>query len=204
MSDAFDPNDEPETEEQADAYINWCADNFMRLSQGAARTNRTAVRCAHWLLVVSVAQLHLDDEVQGDDREALMEQLAMYQQLARALERQRQHFAIERLIALRSSLDCWRPTGDWAGHLLAAAKCAVGALMLIELHLLIDLWELECPDVWAQIQSGGDYLGAINIADDLSFADFAVTRDEGVTSKFTWQRANNIVRHVGMGPLSAN
>src|ERR1700746_1733878 len=100
----FDPNDELDTNEKADAYVNWCAENFMRL-RGGKRTYRTAVRCAHWLFVVASAQLHLADDVAN--RDAMLEQLAMYQQLGRALERQRDHVPLERLILLRSSLDCW-------------------------------------------------------------------------------------------------
>lgn len=192
----FDPNDDLDTQDQADAYINWSAENFMRLSQGPKRTYRTAVRCAAWLFVVASAQLHLDDEV--ENKEALLEQLSMYQAIGRTIERQRQHFTIERLIVLRSSLDCWDATGGWAGNLLAAAKCAVAAMILIELHPLVDLWELECPDVWAQLEAGAAYLANINDCEDLSFSDFAIKPDENVTSRFTWQRAEGIVRRAGL------
>lgn len=199
----FDPNHEPKTQEQADAYVGWCADNFMRLSQGERRTYRTGVRCAHWLLVVSCALLHLDEDTE-EDREALLEQLGMYSKLARALERQSHKLPIERLIMLRSSLDCWEPVGDYAVNLLDAAKYATSALMLIDLHPLVDLWELEAPDVWELLASAATELAVINTADDLSYADYAVRRHESVVAKFTWQRVNNISRRVNAPPISPN
>ena len=70
----FDPNVEPSTQDEANAYVHWCAENFTRLSVSGPWTYRTALRCAHWLLVVAVAQLHLEGDV--DNREALLEQLA--------------------------------------------------------------------------------------------------------------------------------
>ncbi len=203
MSD-FNPNDEPETQEQADAYVNWCAANFMRLSRSTVRTYRTAVRCAEWLFVVASAQLHLDDEF-TDHREELLEQLVNYQLLGRAIERQRQHFPVERLIVLRASLDCWEPVGEWAINLLTASKCAIGALILFELYPLIDLYEMNCEEVWALLDGGALALARIGDGEGpLSFQDYAVRPNELVTARYTWQRANNIVRHVGSGPLSPN
>jgi hypothetical protein len=161
------------------------------------------MRCSAWLLVVACAQLHLDDDIEVN-REPLLEQLGMYSKLARAIERQRQHFTVERLIVLRSSLDCWEAVGYWAENLLRAARCAVAALMLFELHPLIDLYELECADVWALLDAAAAELADINSAVDLGFQDYAVQPAEMVTAKFTWQRANNLVRHVGGGPLSPN
>lgn len=203
MSNGFDPNVEPETREDADAYVAWAAENFMRLSQSERRTYRTAVRCAHWLLVVAAAAFHLDDDVEVD-RDALLEQLAMYSKLARAIERQRDRLPVEKLIVLRSSLDCWEPVGIWGSQLLAAARTAVSALMLIELHPLVDLWELECPDVWALLEEGAMQLAMINEADELEWQDYAIRPSESVTAKFTWQQVNNLSRRVGGGPLSAN
>lgn len=200
----FDPDAPLDTQEQADAYINWCAESFMALSQATPRTFRTAIRCAHWLLVVSMAQLHLVEEHE-DDREAMLEQLAYYSQLARDLERQRERYAVERLIVLRSSLDCWEAVGSWAGFMLAAARCAISALMLIELHPLIDLWELECPDVWALLISGRDFLAEINAEDtEPTFEDFSIRPAEMAIAKFTWQKVNNLTRHWGVPPLSPN
>ena len=200
----FDPNHDPQTSDEADEYVDWCATNFMRLSEAERRTYRTAVRCASWILVVAVASLHLDDD-QEDDRDALLEQLAMYFGLARAIERQREHYPIERLMVMRSTFDCWKPGGDLTGHLLDAAKCAISALMLIELHPLVDLWDLEAPDVWALIIEAREALSLINTwGDQLSFADFAVQRDDRVTALFTWQRANNLSRRMGAPPPSAN
>jgi hypothetical protein len=203
VTNDFDPNHEPVTSDEADAYVGWCAENFMRLSEGAHRTYRTAVRCASWVLVVSCASLHLDDD-QEQDREALLEQLAMYSGLARAIERQREHYPIERLIVMRSTLDCWSPCGLYADNLLGAAKAAISALMLIELHPLVDLWNLEAPDVWALLVEAREALAIINEADELDFQDFAVRRDDHVTGLFTWQRANNLSRGMGGGKLSQN
>lgn len=200
----YNPNDEPDTQEKADAYINWCAENFVNLSGALEpRTFRKAIRCAAWLLVVAVAQLHLDDDVETD-REELLEQLGLYQRLARAIERQQHHFPIERLIVTRSTIDCWEPVGMYADCLLEAAKDAVSALMLIETHPLIDLWDLECPDVWALLDEGAGRLAVINEAKNLSYADYAVRRNESVVAKFTWQRANNLSRGMGGYPLSPN
>lgn len=194
---AFDPNVDPETQEQADAYINWCADNFMRLSQGTARTYRTATRCSAWLFVVATAQLHLDEAV-TENREELLENLALYQALGRAVERQRILPQIERFILLRGSLDCWEPVGAWASSLLIAAKNAIAARMLIHLYPLVELWDLPCDDVWSLLESGREALAVINEAATLDFADYAVRPDEMVTAKYTWQRAHNIIRGAGL------
>jgi hypothetical protein len=199
----FDPNVEPETQEQADAYINWCAENFVRLSRSKPRTYRKALRCAAWLFVVAVAQLHLDDDVE-QDRDALLEQIALYSRLARNIERQRDHVPIERLIVSRATMDCWEPVGEYADCLLLAAKAALSALMLIEMYPLVNLWDMECADVWALLDDGADTLATINAADELSFDDYAVRRDDGVVAQFTWQRANNLSRGMGGYPLSPN
>lgn len=193
----FNPNDDLDSQEKADAYINWCADQFMRLSQGPRRTYRTAVRCAAWLFVVASAQLHLDEAV-TEDREALLEQLGKYQQLGRAIERQVQHFPVEQWLVLRSSLDCWQPVGVWAPSLLIAARCAVGARILIETYPMVDLWDLGCEDVWTLLEGGREALAAINGADELDFADYAVRPNEFVIGQFTWQRAHNLVRGAGL------
>lgn len=202
----FDPNVEPETDEQYDAYVEWCAHNFMLLSEGIKRTFREALRCAHWLLVVAVYQMTLAEDSQ--DADALRHQIDRYQALARALERQVERFPVEQLIVLRSSLDCWEPVGQWASNVLAAAKCAVSALILIDVHPLVDLWDLEACDVWAMLEAGRDNLAAIEVWKGdgvlVDLADFAVRKDDLVTAKFTWQRANNIARHVGMQKLSGN
>jgi hypothetical protein len=199
----FDPNVEPQTHEQADAYLNWCAENFVRLSMSEPRTYRNAIRCAAWLLVVATAQFHLDEDVE-QDREALLEQIALYSRLARAIERQRDHIPIERLIVSRSTMDCWEPVGAYADHLLCAAKDALAALMLIETHPLLNLWDVECPDVWALLDHGADVLACINDADELTYADYAIRRNDAVVAQFTWQRANNLSRGMGGYPLSPN
>lgn len=199
----FDPNDDPETQEQADAYINWCAENFMRLARAPNRTYRSAIRCAAWLFVVASAQLHLDEDVTAN-RDELLEQLAKYQALGRAIERQQVRFPVEQTIVLRASLDCWEPVGEWARCLLTAAKNAVAARLLIELHPLVDLWELQAPDVWSLLDDGTMQLASINAAEELDFADYAIRPNEAVVAKWTWQRVNNIARHAGSEPMSPN
>lgn len=193
----FDPNVEPDTNEQADAYVNWCAENFMRLSQGAKRTYRTATRCSAWLFIVASAQLHLDESV-TKDRDELLEQLAMYQRLGRAIERQRVRLRVESFILARGSLDCWEPVGAWAEGLLIAAKSAVAARILIETYPLVELWDVRCDDVWSLLETGREALARINEADELDFADYAVRPDEMVLARYTWQRANNIIRGAGL------
>lgn len=152
---------------------------------------------------MSVAQFHLESAVQVN-REALLEQLVDYQRLARAIERQRDHIPAERLIVLRSSLDCWEPVGQFAILLLSAAKDAVSSLLLIELYPLIDLWEVHAPDAWALLDSGRELLASINLQPEPGFDDYAIQPDERVIARYTWQRANNIARHVGARRLSEN
>lgn len=205
----FDPEDDLDTQEQADAYVNWCAEQFVRVSQGGRYTYRTAVRASAWLFVVSTAQLHLDDEVE-DNRYDMLNQLTVNQQIARMVERQRQKLSVERLIVMRGGLDCWEPVGRFAGSLLRAAKCALGARILIEMHPLVDLWSVECPDVWALLNSGAWELAAINrylenVGDgQLEVEDYAVRANEDVAAKFTWQKLHNWTRHHGIPPFSAN
>lgn len=196
----FDPNVEPDTQEQADTYARWCADNFLRVLLKEPHTFRTAVRASSWLLVCAAAQFHLDDDYEPN-REALLRQLASYSHIARALERQRQHFVIERLIILRSSLDCWEPAGRFAEQLLVAAKSAVTAMILIEVYPLVDLWDVECHDVWALLDFGYVNLGLI---EPESVADLAVRPDDDVIAKFTWQKLNNLTRHLGGPPMRPN
>jgi hypothetical protein len=52
--------------------------------------------------------------------------------------------------------------------------------------------------VWALLDAGCEQLASINLADDLSFDDYAIRPDEMVIARYTWQRANNIARHVGI------
>lgn len=194
----FDPNDDLDTQEAADAYVNWCAEQFMRVWASGNRTYRSAWRSSAWLLVVACAQLHLDDDVE-QDREALLEQLSKYQALARAIERQQISFPTEQFVVMRSSLDCWEATGCFAEPLLIAARCAISARVLIDLYPLADLWELDCEDVWTLLDNGRDRLAAISDSySELQFADMAVCRNEPVVAKYTWQKVNNITRGAGL------
>lgn len=194
----FDPNDPLDTQEQADAYVNWCAEQFVRVHGGEKRTYRVAWRASAWLLVVSCAQLHLHDEHE-ENRDALLEQLSKYQSLARAFERQSQRLPTEQLVLMRGSLDCWEPVGCFAGALLGAARCAIAARVLMDLYPLADLWEVRCDDVWALLDVGHAYLAAINQSySELEFEDLAIRPNEETIAKYTWQRANNITRKAGL------
>lgn len=201
----FDPNDPLDSQEQADAYINWCAENFLRLHASGRYTYRTGIRAAAWLHVVAVAQLHLDDDV-TDDRETLLRQLTVHQNVARLIERQQEKLPIERLLVVRSTFDCWEPVGRYAAHLLNTARCALMAIIIIDLHPLIDLWEVQAPDVWALLDAGAVWLSQINEhASSLEYDDYAVRPNDDVIAKMTWQQVNNLVRHAGLqAPLSPN
>lgn len=203
----FDPDHEPENIEEAEAYVQWCADQLERVVNEGAEglfTYRRGLRAAHWMLVVACAHLRLDDDYVGDDRDALMHQIDNYADLAVELERQRERYPVERLIVLRASLDCWEPVGRWAHNFLGAAKSAVAALMLVEFHPLIDLWELHAPDVWALIHHGMYALQRVQEDETAGIEDCSIRRDEDATAKFTWQRAMNISKKTGAPPPSMN
>lgn len=205
----FDPEDELDTQAQADAYVNWCAEQFVRVASARTFTYRTAIRASAWLFVVATAQLHLDDEVE-DNRDEMVHQLLVNTQVARLMERQRQKLPIERLVVMRGGLDCWQPVGRFAGSLLRAAKCALAARILIEMHPLVDLWSVECTDVWVLLKAGGGELAAINTWLDhmsdgqLEVEDYAVKASADIAAKFTWQKLMNLSRGQGIPPPSMN
>jgi hypothetical protein len=206
----FDPGAEPETQEDADNYVRWCAENFNRVvsSDDTLRTYRTGFRCAAWLLVVSVAQLHLHDDV-DQHREIMMNNLAGHMKVARRAERQDETLSVRDLIVSRSVLDCWTPEGEYAMNLLDAAKCACAALILQYVHPLEDLWDVDAPDVWSLILMGGQKLGDINeaVAErdyGLSYDDYAVVPNTAIIDKMNWQKVNLITRQLGGPPMSAN
>lgn len=196
MSD-YDPNVELESQDDADAYVNWCAEQFVRLATSGNRSYRTATRCSAWLFVVAIAQLHLDEEV-CENRDELLESLSAYVGTARLMERQQVRIPVERLIIMRGSLDCWEAVGEWAAHLLDAAKCALAARLLIDFHPLVDLWEVEAPDAWALLETGMRTLAEINLSDGLTFGDYAVRPSEANVARYTWQRARNLTRNSGL------
>lgn len=205
----FDPSNEPQTQEDADNYVRWCAANFTRVTTNDAtlRTYRTGFRCAAWLLVVAVAQIHLHDDV-DQHRELMMNNLAGHMKVARRVERQDESLTIRDLVVSRSVLDCWAPQGRFAGHLLDAAKSACAALILQYVHPLEDLWDVDAPDVWNLILMGGQALIDINeLMEDefeLSYDDYAVVPNASVIDKMNWQKVNQITRQLGGPPMSAN
>lgn len=202
----FDPSIEPTTQEQADAYIRWCAENFNRVisSDQTPRTYRSGFRCAAWLMVVACAQIHLHDDVE-DNRDVLLNNLAGHSKTARRIERQDPTIEVRDLIVCRSVLDCWAPSGEFAQNLLDAAKCANAALILHFVHPLEDLWDVDAPDMWSLILMGAEKLIEINGHDGpLEYDQYAVTPHAGVIDKMNWQKVNQITRHIGGPPMSAN
>jgi hypothetical protein len=111
----FDPGAEPETQEDADNYVRWCAENFNRVvsSDDTLRTYRTGFRCAAWLLVVSVAQLHLHDDV-DQHREIMMNNLAGHMKVARRAERQDETLSVRDLIEAVAERDYGLSYDDYA------------------------------------------------------------------------------------------
>lgn len=207
--DSFNPEPEAESQEQADHYVRWCAHHFNRVTgdEETPRTYRTGKRAASWLLVVATAQLHLHDDV-DIYRDVYMRNLSGHVTLARRIERQRPDVGLRDLIVGRSVLDCWLPEGRFSVNLLDAAKCAISALVAIEVHPLVDLWDVDAPDIWALIMYGGIELS--NIAEEagdeqIEYDDYAVKPHIGVIDKMNWQKVNNIASSIpGTPPLSAN
>lgn len=206
MTDDFDPNHDPSTQDEYNAYIRWCAVQFNRVvgDGDTPRTHRTAFRTAAWLYVVSTAQLHLDDVIE-DNRETYMRNLAGSATLARRIEREDPDVGLRDLMVSRSVLDCWLPEGQFSSNLLDAAKCAVSALTLKEVHLLEDLWDVDAPDTWSLILMGAQSLAAINEHEhELSFADYSVLPNASVIDKMNWQKANKVAGLLGGPPISPN
>jgi hypothetical protein len=195
--DDFNPEPEPESQEQYDDYVRWCAVqvNRVAVNDETPRTHRTAFRAAAWLYVVSTAQIHLDEDV-TESRDTYLKNLGGLSRLARRVERQRPDVGLRDLVVSRSVLDCWTPSGQFADRLLGAAKCAISALILKEVHPLEDLWDVDAPDTWSLILMGAAALVEINEYDGVPNAS--------VIDKMNWQKANNFSRQVGAPPMNPN
>src|SRR5205807_832931 len=99
--------------------------------------------------------------------------------LARDIERQRETVGVRDLIVGRSVMDCWMPVGRFAGNLLNAAKCALSALILTEVHPLVDLWDVQAPDAWGLVLVGVEELQKISLDEGpLEYDDYAVVPDK--------------------------
>jgi hypothetical protein len=200
----FDPSIEPETQDQADAYVRWCAAHF------DASSSPTTRRCAPTAPASAAPpgcsssrsrRLHLHDDV-DQYREIMMTNLAGHMKVARRTERQDpESLTVRDLIICRSVLDCWTPQGDFAMNLLDAAKCACAALVLQYVHPLEDLWDVDAPDVWSLILMGGQKLADINDALRRARRRARATtttpwsRTVSVIDKMNWQKVNQIARH---------
>lgn len=207
MSDDFDPDADLDTQEQYDAYVRWCGDQFQRIVEddSTLQTYRTAIRAAAWLLVVAQAQIHLHDDIE-DGRDMLLSQLSKSSQMARCYERQHGHVGLRDLIVGRSVLDCWEPSGQFAMNLLDAARHALSALILYEVQPLNDIFDELAPDMWSLILMGAESLTSISEYDGvIDYDDYAVVPNQRVIAKMNWQKVNAIVSSLpGAPPISPN
>lgn len=198
----YDPDTDPETKEQWDAYIQWCADELMLFvhNDDTPRTYRTAFTCAAKVLVITGSQLRLDESV--DEYPARARNLAGLVTTGRAFERARLNVDLRKAILARAVLDCWRPVGRWAPELLEAAKNAASALIVVMSHPLENPWDIDAPDVWSLVLLGAAAIDRIEVP--VQEADYTVTVDSAVTDLMYFQKANNVSRAVGGGDLSPN
>lgn len=201
----FDPEHDPETQEEANRYVRWCGHAYEGLIASTERpTYKEARVAAAMLWVVSVSQLHLDDAITGAPRSPLLGNLARLVEHARGYERGREtnpHW----LSVARGVLDLMDPVGPMAELVLDAAKCAVSATILIAAHPPVeDLWVLPAKDVWVLCATGGFYLDEIPEDPERTYQDFAITFSERTLDAMNWQRAQNITSQAGAPPLSQN
>lgn len=188
----FDPNHDPETEAEANAYINWCAQSFNHMvTDETPETWATARQAAGWLWVWAQALQHLDSGV--EDHEAMLRNMATLNSYARQFERRSQFLTLNHIRVARSMLDAWEPVGEYARPLLAACKCATSALLLCIAHPLEELSDMEAPDGWALVLMGGGYLEPITRDErELTPEHFAIRPSEDVVNKMQDQRVRNM------------
>jgi hypothetical protein len=206
----FDP-DAPLTDKASyDAYVNWCADQFVEAMHGVDRIEAVphgrTYRAATLLLVRAVAPLGLDDEC-DTDREQHLKNLARLSEVARDTERNKPHVGLRDWIVARGVVDCFRATGRFAGNNLDAAKCALASIILTEAHPLYDLGEVHAPDAWALVLYGYDRLVEITEQageDVLGPWDFTVMPDQAIIDRMHWQKVNNAAAQMGAPPFSPN
>jgi hypothetical protein len=202
----FDPNAELVTQEDHDAYVQWCAAQLLAAADEPAvapRVYATAMRAASWLWVVAQAQIHLDDDVE-DQRDGHQQNLAKLFARARLVERAAGDVKFSELLTARIALDCFEPVGQYAHLLLDAARLAIDALELIFIYPPIDKWDLYCPGPWSLIFSGAVMLEEINDEHPLTFADYSVRPSPGMVGKVTWDAANRVAQRAGAPPISPN
>lgn len=206
----FDPDAPLDDKASYDAYVNWCADQFVDCIHGVDRLDAVphgrTYRAATLLLVRAVAPIGLDDDC-DKDREQHLENLAKGARLARDTERGLPHVSIKDWLIGRSVLDCYAPTGRFAGNNLDAAKCALASIILTEAHPLVDLAEVHAPDAWALVLYGYDRLVEITEAESqeaLGPWDFTVMPNSAVIDRMHWQKVNNAAAQMGAPPFSPN
>lgn len=198
----FDPETHPESKEEWDAYIQWCANELMLFvhNPDTPRSYRTAYTCAAKLLVICGAQLRLEPSVADYEVRAI--NLAGLVTAGRAFERTLPGACIKKAILARAVLDCWEPVGASAPELLEAAKDAASALLIIMAHPLENPWELDAPDAWSLVLLGVAALERIPTPP--SPFDYTITVNKTVTDLMYFQKASNISRAMGGGDVSPN
>lgn len=198
----YDPDVDPQTKEEWDAYIQWCADELMLFvsSDETPRTYRTGFTCAAKILVITGSQLHLDES--AEDYEVRARNLAGLVTTGRAFERARLTVDVRKAVLTRAVLDCWRPVGRWAPELLEAAKNAAAALLVVMSHPLENPWDLDAPDVWSLVLLAAAAIDRIEVP--VGSDDYTVTVNTAVTDLLYLQKASNISRAMGGGDVSPN
>lgn len=205
---SFDPDVEPATQDQVDAYIQWCAAQLVAAAdEGPGETPRiyaTAMQAASWLWVIAQARLHLHDAV-VEHRENHQRNLAALFTRARQVERAKGDIDFSQLLAARVALDCFAPIGRYAPALLEAAKMAVDALTLIFVYPPVDKWSMHCPGSWSLVLCGTVLLEEINEHEmPLTYEDYSVAPAPEMTGKIVWDAANRAAQIVGAPPPSPN
>lgn len=208
---SFDPDADPRTQADHDAYVQWCARELLAAGdEGPEMTPRvyaTALIAASKLWVVAQAQLHLDDAV-TEHRESYQLNLAEMFIRARKVERAKGDVRTGDLLAARVALDCFMPVGRHAETLLEASKVAIEALLLVLVYPLANKWDIQCPAAWALILVGCVLLEEIKDEDDdhgpLVYADYAVAPTPAMSERIAWNAAHRTAQQMGADAPSPN
>jgi hypothetical protein len=204
----FDPDAPLDSQDQADAYVRWCAFELLKAAdegpEATPRTYASAMRAAAWLWVIAQARMRLADEIE-DDREGHERNLAGLFRRARECERGKGDVEFNMLSGARVALDCFESAGRFGETLLTTAKVAVEALQLVFMYPPIDKWETSAPGPWSLILCGAVLLEEINTAaETLTVADYAVRPSPGMVGKIAWDAAHRTAQRVGAEPPSPN
>lgn len=201
----FDPNHEPQDQDEANRYVQWCAIALQGLISGTEHANYADGRMAAGVLwVAAAAPLHLDEACSEESQPNLLRNLSRLSEHGRMYER---GVPVDphSLTVARGVLGLLEPVGARSALLLNAARCAVAATILIAAQPMEDIWTLAAPDVWALCVMGDAYLNEIAEAEgELTAEDFAVGFSQVTIDKLNWQRARNIADSAGAPPPSPN